>query len=243
MSRIRHVAAIAAMLLFLFGPVGAHAQGQAQVDDLNTQVGQLYAQGNYAGAIAVAKQSLALAERALGPDHSSTITSVNNLALLYYTQGRYSEAEPLYRRACEGYERQLGPSHAYTLTCLNNLAELFRAEGQHAAAEPVYKRVLSVAERALGKENPVTLQSLVSLAVLYGSEGRYGRPNRFSSASSRVTPAFSAKKILIPSKASTIWQRSTMPWAAMARLSRFISSQWRRMSGRLAKIMRTRLRR
>jgi len=38
--------------------------------------------------------ALAIKEKALGPDHPSTATSLNNLAGLHDDQGRYVEAEP-----------------------------------------------------------------------------------------------------------------------------------------------------
>ena len=37
----------------------------------------------------------------LGREHPDTLTSVNNLGVLYHSQGRYSEAEPLLKRALE----------------------------------------------------------------------------------------------------------------------------------------------
>ena len=46
-------------------------------------------------------------ERTLGPDHSDTLTSVNNLGFLLYAQGKLNEAEAMLRRALEGYERTL----------------------------------------------------------------------------------------------------------------------------------------
>ena len=42
--------------------------------------------------------SLAIREKALGPDHPDVATSLNNLAELYEAQGRYADAEPLYKR-------------------------------------------------------------------------------------------------------------------------------------------------
>ena len=38
----------------------------------------------------------------------NTLTSVNNLGLLYKAQGRYAQAEPLYKRALAGWEHVLG---------------------------------------------------------------------------------------------------------------------------------------
>jgi hypothetical protein len=38
-------------------------------------------------------------EEALGPDHTSTLDTVNNLGILYNTQGKLAEAEKMYLRA------------------------------------------------------------------------------------------------------------------------------------------------
>ena len=45
------------------------------------------------------KRSLAIVEKALGPDHPDVAASLNNLAVLYQHQGRYADAEPLYKRS------------------------------------------------------------------------------------------------------------------------------------------------
>ncbi|KAK8054772.1 nephrocystin-3 [Apiospora phragmitis] len=47
-------------------------------------------------------------EKAWGPDHTSTLSTVNNLAILYKAQGRMDEAETMYQRALQGYEKALG---------------------------------------------------------------------------------------------------------------------------------------
>ena len=59
----------------------------ADVDTLNRQVVQLYGQGRYAEAIDIARQAVAEAEAAFGPDHATTATSLNNLAELYRIDG------------------------------------------------------------------------------------------------------------------------------------------------------------
>ena len=56
-------------------------------------------QGRYADAEPLYKRSLAIQEKALGPDHPDVATSLNNLAVLYQEQGRYADAEPLYKRS------------------------------------------------------------------------------------------------------------------------------------------------
>ena len=52
--------------------------------------------GNYAEAEPLHQQSLAIKEKALGPEHPDVAVSLNNLASLYQSQGKYAEAEPLF---------------------------------------------------------------------------------------------------------------------------------------------------
>jgi tetratricopeptide (TPR) repeat protein len=80
-----------------------------RADQLNKQVIQLYQQGKYAKAISVAKEVIAIDEKAFGPDHPNVPTSLNNLALLYSSIASYTTAEPLYRRSLASREKTLGP--------------------------------------------------------------------------------------------------------------------------------------
>ena len=50
-------------------------------------------------------------EKAWGPEHTSTLDTVNNLGSLYGHQGKLAEAEKMYRRALDGYEKLRGPNH------------------------------------------------------------------------------------------------------------------------------------
>ena len=58
-----------------------------------------YTQGQYAQAEPLYKRSLAIWEKALGPDHPSVATSLENLAGLYRATNRDKEAETLEQRA------------------------------------------------------------------------------------------------------------------------------------------------
>ena len=64
-------------------------------------------------------------EKALGPDHTSTLDTVNNLGILYRDQGKLAEAEQMYVRALAGNEKALGPDHTSTLDTVNNLGILY----------------------------------------------------------------------------------------------------------------------
>ena len=55
--------------------------------------------GDYAKAEPLFRRSLAILEKALGPDHPSVATSLENLAALYRATKRVTEAEKLEVRA------------------------------------------------------------------------------------------------------------------------------------------------
>ena len=149
----------------------ARARIEAEIARLNQQVVQLYGQGRYGEADIVAKRSLDLTEKKLGPDHPDTATNLNNLALLYQAQGAYAAAAPLHKRALAIREKALGPDHSDTAESINNLAELYRAQGDYAAAAPLHKRALAIREKALGPDHSDTAESINNLAGLYKEQG------------------------------------------------------------------------
>ncbi len=77
-------------------------------------------QGRYVEAEPLYQRSLAISEKALGPEHPDVATSLNNLAELYRDQGRYGEAEPLYQRSLAISEKALGPEHPDVAQSLEN---------------------------------------------------------------------------------------------------------------------------
>ena len=140
-------------------------------------LGEVYrTQGKYAEAEPLYLRAIAIAEKALGPEHPPATslnnpehplaTSLNNLALLYGAQGKYAEAEPLYRRALAIREKALGAEHPDVAIAFNNLATLYRAQGKYAQAEPLYRRSLAIKEKALGPEHPSVATTLENYAAL-----------------------------------------------------------------------------
>ena len=142
--------------------------------DLLGKLGRyLYDRGLYEEAEPLYQRSLAIREKALGSNHPSVATTLNNLAGLYESQGRYEEAEPLYERSLTISEKALGPDHPSVATTLNNLALLYESQGRYEEAEPLYERSLAIREKALGPEHPSVAVTLNNLALLYESQGRY----------------------------------------------------------------------
>jgi tetratricopeptide (TPR) repeat protein len=52
--------------------------------------------------------------KVLGPEHTSTLETVNNLGVLYKDRGKMDETEKMYDRALQGYEKALGRERAKT---------------------------------------------------------------------------------------------------------------------------------
>ncbi|KAK5188298.1 hypothetical protein LTR99_011135 [Exophiala xenobiotica] len=82
-------------------------------------------------------------EGALGPNHTSTLDTVNNLGNLYKNQGKLDESEQMYQRALAGFDKALGVDHTSTLNTVNNLGNLYRDQGKLDEAEQLFRRALA----------------------------------------------------------------------------------------------------
>jgi tetratricopeptide (TPR) repeat protein len=130
--------------VIIFLSYGKYVYASTEWDRLNDKVGSLYQQGDYAGAIVIAKKTHQMAEREFGSDHSNVAASLNNLAILYFVQMQYSQARPLYKRALEIWINALGSKHPDVATGLENLAELQRKTRQDKEAESLEKRAATI---------------------------------------------------------------------------------------------------
>src|SRR5262245_24008171 len=98
------------------------------------------AQDRAAEAETLFKRTLAIKEKALGPDHAELVDVAINLADLYQKQGRFPEAEPLLRRVLTIQEKTFGPNHADVAVALLALAEVYRKQGRESEAELLLQR-------------------------------------------------------------------------------------------------------
>jgi hypothetical protein len=63
-------------------------------------------------------------EKAFKAEHTSSIRTMNNLAILYKAQYKLAKAEAMHERALSGREKAFGPEHRDTLAILDNLVAL-----------------------------------------------------------------------------------------------------------------------
>ncbi|KAI8634681.1 hypothetical protein F5Y19DRAFT_120940 [Xylariaceae sp. FL1651] len=111
-------------------------------------------------------------EKAWGPEHTSTLDTVNNLGVLYETQGKLAEAEAMYLRALRGKEKAWGLEHTSTFDTVNNLGNLYKTQDRLAEAEAMYLRALRGYEKAWGPEHTSTFDTVNNLGILYNTQGR-----------------------------------------------------------------------
>ncbi|KAK5214762.1 hypothetical protein LTR47_011818, partial [Exophiala xenobiotica] len=112
-------------------------------------LGNLYRdQGKLQQAEEMYQRALQGFEKALGNEHTSTLTTVNNLGALYQIQGKMEQAEEMYQRALQGFEKALGKEHTSILTTVNNLGNLYAGQGKLEEAEKMYQRALQGYEEA-----------------------------------------------------------------------------------------------
>ncbi len=161
---------------WLAQPLGErYPQTPAQVWEWIDEANALEAKGANGKAAALWEKVLAWREKALGPDHPDTATSLTNLGLLYVKERAFARAEPLLAGALAIRTRTLGPDHPLTALSLNNLAWLSFNQGRYAKAEPLYRRALAIAEKALGPQHPGLALGLTNLGLLYNAQGAYAK--------------------------------------------------------------------
>jgi CHAT domain-containing protein/tetratricopeptide (TPR) repeat protein len=149
-----------------FGP------GHEQSGGVMAKLGSLaYERGDPIAARRYFEQTLAIYEKATGPESLDTLVPIMNLALLAEEAGDYARAKSLYLRALEIDERNRGAVHPSVSTTLSNLGNLYVRTGEYRLAESTLERALDVAMRAVGEESEVAGNALNNLGVLYAARG------------------------------------------------------------------------
>jgi tetratricopeptide (TPR) repeat protein len=83
----------------------------------------------------------------LGPNHPSTLSTRNNLALAYQAAGKLPKAIELLEHVRDAQVKQLGADHPRTLTTLNNLASAYFADGKPEQALPLFEQAAEGVEK------------------------------------------------------------------------------------------------
>ncbi|KAI3326617.1 P-loop containing nucleoside triphosphate hydrolase protein [Xylariaceae sp. AK1471] len=128
------------------------------------KIGDLYAdQCKLGEAEAMYLRALQGKEKAWGPEHTSTLDTVNNLGNLYKNQGKLGEAEAMYLRALRGYKKTIVAQNLIkyrpAINTTQNLGFLLLAQGKRDEAKSLLKRAHANLEALLGPSH-IDVQSL-----------------------------------------------------------------------------------
>jgi serine/threonine protein kinase/uncharacterized protein HemY len=111
----------------------------------------------------------------LGPDHSDTLRSMNNLANGYNDAGQPDRALKLREETLALRRSKLGPDHPDTLRSMSNLALSYADAGQPDRALKLCEETLALTKSKLGPDHPDTLRSMSILANSYDDTGQPDR--------------------------------------------------------------------
>jgi serine/threonine protein kinase len=131
--------------------------------------------GEAALAVEVFQKALDTRQALLGPDHPSTLSSMNNLAVAYLEGGQPTPALPLLEETFQKRKATLGPDHPDTLSTMNNLALAYSEAGKLAKAVPLFEATLEKLKAKFGPDDPDTLGSMNNLARAYQDSGQLAK--------------------------------------------------------------------
>jgi len=124
-------------------------------------------------AMASYRRGLALADRAVGPDHPRKGVLLSNLAGVEEELGHHDEAISLLRNALRIITATRGPQHPTAAYVHYNLARALLAKGDYPAAHERIQEAIRIREAALGPEHPEVADALDVLATILQADGLY----------------------------------------------------------------------
>ena len=132
----------------------------------------MWKRGNIIEAIDLSEIAMKVRKELLGPEHQSTLYSMDMVGIVYSLGGRWTEAEELNVQVIETRKKLLGEEHPHTLNSLATLAIIFWNQRRWTEAEDLSIRTIEMRKRILGSEHPDTITSIANLAITLRSQGR-----------------------------------------------------------------------
>jgi tetratricopeptide (TPR) repeat protein len=112
------------------------------------------------------------AERVLGADHPSSITTLADLGGVHRLRGEYGEAEVCAREVLARRKRVLGAAHPYTMRATWQVARVLVQEGRFKEAEALALESIEIGrDSPPGNDNLAEAQHWLGMALL--GQGKY----------------------------------------------------------------------
>ena len=120
----------------------------------------------WAAAIPLVEEAVALQESAVGPDRLGLAAALNELGILRFRLGKYPEAEAAYTRALAIRREMVEPDHPLVARVTHNLAELYRVAGSPEKSEVLFEQALKDKEKTFGDDHASLVSTLNDLGLL-----------------------------------------------------------------------------
>jgi eukaryotic-like serine/threonine-protein kinase len=147
-------------------------------------LGSLYRfQGRLDAAEDALRESLAIREGRLPPQHSAIAATLDALGVVLNQKGAYEDAEALLRLALNMRRAIYEEPHEMIAYSLNNLGAALYQQGRYAAAEPLFRESIALIREVYGPDHAEIAMDLANLGVVLETMGR------FTAADSTMTEA------------------------------------------------------
>ena len=141
---------------------------------LNDLAAILYEKGDDAAnqeVVDLYRESRAILERELGPEHRLSLLTQNNEANALVRIGEVEAAEKLQAKVVEAMPKVVGVEHSDYLQALNSHGHALFTLGRIEEAEAEYEKAIELSEKALGPNHSNTLRPMSNLAYLEKGRG------------------------------------------------------------------------
>ncbi|MDR0491809.1 MAG: tetratricopeptide repeat-containing protein, partial [Oscillospiraceae bacterium] len=130
-------------------------------------------QGEFARALEWHEKAMAIRENVLGKEHPDTLSTYNEIAVVYKDQGRYAKALEWSDSVLSIREDVLGAEHPDTARTCNNIACIYSDQGEYETALVWHSKALAIFEKAFGAEHADTAATCNSIAGVFSDQGEY----------------------------------------------------------------------
>jgi tetratricopeptide (TPR) repeat protein len=136
------------------------------------------------------RRTVAILEKALGPEHPEVAGNLTNLGGRLRDQGKFAEAEPLLKRALAICEKILRPDDPDVVRSMLGVANLYADQKKYAEAEPLFQRCVTVLDsiKAYGRGYPNLPDTLRLYANLLRKTDRAGEAEKMAARATALRP-------------------------------------------------------
>jgi TIR domain/Tetratricopeptide repeat len=185
--------------------VARQVEEETELRVLQEQALSAWKAGDVVGARDQSATLVSVAERALGPEHPTTLEARSSLARRTGEAGDKAAARDQGAALVPVAEQALGPEHPTTLDARGNLARWTGEAGDRAAARDQLAALVPVYDRVLGPEHPETLTARHNLAV---NTGNAGAPTQARDQLAALVPVYD--RVLGPEHPETLIARHNL---------------------------------